>query len=149
VNVRLMHGNGDQGVLFAVGEVMGGMVMYIEAGCLNLYYNGFGEYHSMLSLPIEPGERCATLEYEATGKRRGRGRLRIDEDGAGGSGDWQDLSPTLMYGFHEGLDIGIDRRAPVSWALRERHGSFRYTGQIRDVVIDSGPLAPDSALVPR
>jgi arylsulfatase len=54
-----------------------------------------------------------------------------------------------MYGFHEGLDIGIDRRAPVSWALRERHGSFRYTGQIRDVVIDSGPLAPDSALVPR
>lgn len=146
VTVRLMHGPGDQGVLFALGEVMGGMVMYIEAGRLNLHYNGFGEYHSLVSLPIPPGERCATLDYEATGKRRGRGRLVLDDGSATG---WQDLSPTLMYGFHEGLDIGIDRRAPVSWALRERHGSFRYGGQIRDVVIDSGPMAPDSVLVPQ
>jgi arylsulfatase len=133
-------------VLFALGEVMGGMVMYIEDGCLNLHYNGFGEYHSLPSLPIAPGERSATLEYEATGKRRGRGRLLLDD---GSASAWQDLSPTLMYGFHEGLDIGIDRRAPVSWALRERHGSFRYGGHIHDVVIDSGPLAPDSALVPQ
>ena len=50
-----------------------------------------------------------------------------------------------MGGFHEGLDIGLDRRAPVDWALRERHGVFRYGGTIRDVVIESGPFAPDMA----
>ena len=62
------------------------------------------------------------------------------------AGEWHDLSPTLMGGFHEGLDIGLDRRAPVDWALWERHGIFRYGGTIRDVVIESGPFAPDMSL---
>ncbi len=51
----------------------------------------------------------------------------------------------MLYGFHEGLDIGLDRRGPVSWDLKRRRGAFRYTGRIQDVVIDSGPFAPDSA----
>ena len=59
VHVRLRHGSGDQGVLFALGEVMGGMVMYIEEGRLNLHYNGFGEYHSLASLPIAPAGATA------------------------------------------------------------------------------------------
>jgi hypothetical protein len=48
-----------------------------------------------------------------------------------------------MGGFHEGLDIGLDRRAPVDWALRERHGVFRYDGTIHDIVVESGPFALD------
>ena len=64
----------------------------------------------------------------------------------GEAGEWDDLSPTLMGGFHEGLDIGLDRRAPVDWALWERHGIFRYGGTIRDVVVESGPFAPDMSL---
>ena len=60
-------------------------------------------------------------------------------------GEWGELSPTLMGGFHEGIDIGLDRRAPVDWALHERHGIFRYGGTIHDVVIESGPFAPDMA----
>ena len=79
------------------------------------------------------------LEYEALGRRRGRGRLVLDGD----SGEWGELTPTLMGGFHEGLDIGLDRRAPVDWALRDRHGIFRYGGTIHDVVIESGAFAPD------
>jgi hypothetical protein len=64
---------------------------------------------------------------------------------AGGASDWQELSPTLRYGFHEGLDIGLDRRGPVSWELQGRHGIFRYGGSIHEVVVDCGPFAPDSA----
>ena len=48
-----------------------------------------------------------------------------------------------MGGFHEGLDIGLDRRAPVDWDLRELHGVFRYGGRIHDIVVESGPFAPD------
>jgi hypothetical protein len=59
------------------------------------------------------------------------------------SGEWGELTPTLMGGFHEGLDIGLDRRAPVDWALRDRHGIFRYGGTIHDLVVESGPFAPD------
>src|SRR5262245_19213537 len=44
---------------------------------------------------------------------------------------WGNLSPTLMVGFHEGLD----RRCPVSLQLYEKHCSFRFTGRIEDVTI--------------
>jgi hypothetical protein len=48
-------------------------------------------------------------------------------------------------GMHEGLDIGRDRRAPVDWTLRERHGVVRHSGTVDEVVIESGPFIPDSA----
>lgn len=136
------HGGTDQGVLFAIGDITGGMVLFVEAGRLQLVYNGFGEHHEVTGPLVPAGERVATLEYEALGKRRGRGRLVID---GGDACEWADLSPTMLYGFHEGLDIGLDRRGPVSWKLKRRHGAFRYSGTIRDLVIDSGPFAPDSA----
>jgi arylsulfatase len=89
---------------------------------------------------VPEGDRSAALEFEGLGGRRGRGRLVLDRSD---TGEWHDLSPTLMGGFHEGLDIGLDRRAPVDWALWERHGIFRYGGTIRDVVVKSGPFALD------
>ncbi len=138
---RFRHGAADQGVLFAIGDITGGLVLYIEDGELRLTYNGFGEFHSLGGPALSVGERTATLEFEALGRRRGRGRLVLDAAG----GIWGGLTPTLMNGCHEGLDIGLDRRAPVDWALRERHGVFRYGGTIHDVVIESGPFAPDSA----
>ncbi|MGA3003040.1 MAG: arylsulfatase [Acetobacteraceae bacterium] len=140
--VSFRHAAANAGVLFAVGDVTGGMVLAIENGKLQLIYNGFGEFSEIDGPVVPAGERVATLEYEALGKRRGRGRLVLD---AGGASDWQELSPTLLYGFHEGLDIGLDRRGPVSWDLQRRRGVFRYDGTIHDVVVESGPFAPDSA----
>jgi arylsulfatase len=48
------------------------------------------------------------------------------------------LSPTLMFGPFEGFDVGIDRRAPVSWQIYEQHGAFPYQGEIREVWIEPG-----------
>jgi len=137
---RFRHGASDGGVLFAIGDVTGGLVLYIEDGVLRLTYNGFGRFHTLVGPPVPEGERSAALEFEALGRRRGRGRLVLDSLDPS---EWDELSPTLMGGFHEGLDIGLDRRAPVDWGLWERHGIFRYRGTIRDVVIESGPFAPD------
>jgi arylsulfatase A-like enzyme len=142
VVTRFRHGTGDEGVLFAIGDVTGGLVLYIETGILHLTYNGFGRFHTLAGPAVPAGERSAVLEYEALARRRGRGRLGLDTDVAR---EWRDLSPTLMGGFHEGLDIGLDRRAPVDWELRERRGIFRYGGTIYDVVIESGRFAPDMA----
>src|SRR5438132_2133727 len=139
---RFRHGAADQGVLFAIGDVTGGLVLYIEDGDLRLTYNGFGRFHALVGPRVPEGEHSAALEFEALGRRRGRGRLMLD---AGDTGEWGELSPTLMGGFHEGLDIGLDRRAPVDWALRDRHGIFRYGGTIHDLIIESGPFAPDMA----
>jgi arylsulfatase len=142
ISVKLHQQAGGMGVLFAIGDVAGGMVMYIEDDHLHLFYNGFGEHHSLSGPAIAPGERLVTLEYEAQGARRGKGRLVVDD---GIATDWRDLSPTMMSGFHEGFDIGIDRRGPVSWDLMERRGAFRYTGTIREVIVESSAFAPDSA----
>jgi hypothetical protein len=139
---RFRHRAADQGVLFAIGDVAGGLVLYIEDGALRLTYNGFGRFHALEGPSVPEGERSAALQYEALGRRRGRGRLTLD---TGEASEWVELNPTLMGGFHEGLDIGLDRRAPVDWALRERHGVFRYSGTICEIMIASGAFAPDMA----
>jgi arylsulfatase A-like enzyme len=144
ITARFRHGAADEGVLFAIGDVAGGLVLYIEDRTLRLTYNGFGRFYTLAGPAVPEGERSAGLEFEALGRRRGRGRLVLD---GSDTGEWHDLSPTLMGGFHEGLDIGLDRRAPVDWALWERHGIFRYGGTIRDVVVESGRFAPDMSLV--
>ena len=130
---------GDQGVLWALGDVIGGIVMYVEDGELRLHYNGFGEHADLPGVPLTEGTQSAVLEYEASGARLGRGRILV---GGVQRTDWQTLSPTLMVGLFEGLDVGIDRRAPVYWALFERHGTFRYTGHLQEVWIYPGPRAP-------
>ena len=159
VAVRLVQKAGDEGVLFAIGDVTGGMVAWIEAGRVHLFYNGFGDQNRIEGPAVPAGEHVVRLEYEALGKRRGRGRFLVGpsdahtatglrpspSDAHTASGGWSDLSPTMLYGFHEGLDIGLDRRGPVSWDLKQRKGAFRYSGTIVDVVIESGAFAPDSA----
>ena len=138
IRTRLAQRAGDQGVLWALGDIIGGMVMYVEADRLNFHYNGFGEPTSFAPVDLPPGEHEAVLEYQALGQRRGRGRLLID--GAERIA-WTELSPTLMVGLFEGLDVGLDRRAPVYWELYERHGAYRYTGRIAEVWIDPGQRA--------
>ena len=47
---------------------------------------------------------------------------------------------------YEGIDVGIDRRSPVSWDLYERHGAFPFTGTIHAVTYTPGPASPDAAV---
>ena len=52
----------------------------------------------------------------------------------------------LLYGMapFEGIDVGIDRRSPVSWELYERFGPFAWTGHLEAVTYTPGDDAPDS-----
>lgn len=142
IRIHVIHRATDQGVLFSIGEVFAGMVLYIEDGALRFTYNGFGEFSRMGPVALAPGLRQVVLQYEALGERKGRGRILVD--GTDTSCAWSALSPTLMAGMHEGLDIGIDRRAPVDAALHARHGNFQYSGEIAEFSIESGAFAPDS-----
>jgi arylsulfatase len=135
IRVRFAQRAGDEGVLWSLGDTIAGMVMYVEANRLNFHYNGFGEPANFAPVNLGPGAHEAMLEYEALGQRRGRGRLLLD--GAECIA-WSELSPTLMLGPFEGLDVGLDRRAPVFWELYERHGAYPYGGRIEDVWIDPG-----------
>lgn len=139
INVHFVQRDGDEGVLWAIGDPIGGMVMYIEGGRLHFHYNGFGDATSLPAFSVAPGEHEAKLEYEALGKRQGRGRILLDGTEQVG---WSALSPTLMFGVFEGLDVGCDRRGPVLWELYERHGAFGYSGSIDEVRVEPRARAP-------
>ena len=146
ISVRARYTATDEGVLFAIGEVFGGMTLFIEDGMLHFTYNGFGQYTRLAPASIPAGAQAFAIDYQALGQRTGQGRLMID--GAPctlAAGQWTALSPTVMGGFHEGLDIGLDRRAPVDWSLYQRRRAFRYSGTIIDLTIESGAFAPGSA----
>jgi arylsulfatase len=140
IRVRFAHRGDDAGVLWAIGDPTGGLVMYVEDGRLHFHYNGFGEATSLPGVPLDVGPHAATLDYEAQGAREGRGRLLLDDVETVG---WTRLAPTMVaYGVFEGLDVGLDRRGPVLWSLYERHGAFPYTGEIQDVTIEPGARVP-------
>ena len=135
IRVRFHQRSGDEGILWSLGDTIAGMVMYVEVGRLNFFYNGFGDFTHLAPVNLPAGAHEAVIEYETLGQRRGRGRLLIDgEVGIG----WTGLSPTMSMGPFEGMDVGLDRRAPVFWGLYERHGVFRYSGNIVEVVIEPG-----------
>ena len=145
IRARFVWREVDQGVVWAIGEQIAGLALHVEDGRLRFFYNGYGEFSELPPVALAVGEIEATIEYEALGNRQGRGRLLL---GDVEQTPWQTLSPTLMAGFHEGLDVGLDRRAPVSWNTYQKHGTFRYTGTIHGVTIEPGARAPDSPARP-
>ena len=44
----------------------------------------------------------------------------------------------------EGINVGIDRRSPVSWDVYEAHGCYPFTGDLRAVTYTPGEPAPDA-----
>ena len=48
---------------------------------------------------------------------------------------------------YEGIDVGIDRRSPVSWDLYELHGPYPFTGRLGAVSFVPGDFAPDAGPV--
>jgi arylsulfatase len=140
IRIRFDHRADDAGVLWAIGDPTGGMVMYVEDGRLHFHYNGFGDETSLPGVALAAGPRMVTLDYEAQGGREGRGRLLVDGTEHVG---WTRMAPTMVaYGVFEGLDVGLDRRGPVLWDLYERHGAFPYTGEIHDLTIEPGRRVP-------
>jgi arylsulfatase len=136
IAVRFAQRDGDQGVLWAIGEPNGGIVAWVEDARLLLHYNAFGDRATLTVPRLDAGEHTAVFDYEVTAPGEGRGRVLLDGSEAV---PFARLSPPMVpYGIFEGLDVGLDRRGPVLWDLYDRHGAFAYTGAIRDVTIEPG-----------
>jgi arylsulfatase A-like enzyme len=132
--------DGDAGVLVAHGGQGGGYMVYVEDGEVRLAWNAFGKLHDLSGGALTRGEQSIQLDVEATGQGRWTARL------IGGPDEvvLKDLFSFVAFAPVEGIDVGADRRSPVSWPLRERHGSFPYSGVIHSVTYSPGELAPDA-----
>lgn len=131
---------GQQGVIFAIGEVFVGLVLYVMDDALHFTYHRWMSPIELPAIPLTAGAQDVLLDYRALGKRQGQGRLLVNGVEVVPT---TALSPTIMGVHVEGIDIGLDRRQRIS-PRYAAHGCFRYTGSIDRVVVTPGPQAPGS-----
>ncbi len=133
------------GVLVAHGDQGGGYLLYVLDGVLWFAHNdGRGRLGTLAGGPVG-----STVEMRFTAPGGGVWSVALAVEGtevATGDG-FALLYPMAPF---EGIDVGIDRRSPVSWDLRQAHGPFPFTGKIGAVTYRPGEHAPDSpvALLP-
>jgi arylsulfatase len=134
----------EAGVLVAHGDQGGGYVLFIEDAALGFIYNDGLRSAAVPATPLSPGTTQVVLDAHAPGARRWDITV-----GFGGEPvhRLEGLEQFLGHCPYEGIDVGIDRRSPVSWDLYQRHGAFRFSGRIDAVTYEPGTLAPDAGAV--
>ncbi|GAB2657295.1 arylsulfatase [Nocardia goodfellowii] len=133
---------GDEGVLVAHGDPLGGYLVYIEDGRVVLGVNSYGIYGTAAA-ELTPGLQRITVSAAV------RPRLRWDfriEAGAQHA-ELRDQVQLVGMAPWTGISIGVDARGPVSWNLRKRRGPFRYTGDLRAVTYTPGPIQVPQATI--
>jgi arylsulfatase len=141
VDVELRYAAGDEGVLVAHGDQGGGYVLYVEDGELVFVHNGYGVMSELRCGPVPDGAERLRLAVTAPGSWRWNVAVSVGDDERGSLDDLVMLGAMAPF---EGIDVGIDRRSPVSWELHERRGTFPWTGDLRSVTYTPGEPAPDA-----
>ena len=133
--------SGDRGVVFALGDPIAGLALFVRAGKLVfVYHGGQGRVAGCDALPALDGANRFELVHRSLGGRRGEGELWMN----GTAVTHLDMSPTTILGLGvgEGLDVGCDRRLHVTEYGGE--GACAYTGRVDFVRIEPGAQANDS-----
>jgi len=133
---------GDTGVVFALGDPIAGLALFVRTGRLCFVYHGGTGHHVLRDdLPVRTGDNTFVLEHQALGARQGLGRFEMNGQAVPKP---MPMTPTLILGWvGEGLDIGMDSKQHVS-PLYEAIGPLRYTGQVSQVRITPGAHPADS-----
>lgn len=141
VSSRFHFEAGDEGVIVAHGAQGGGYVLYVEGGEVCFVYNAYSDISKLAGGTLPEGDLEVVFAFTALPRNRGAVELRVNGESRGVLDDLVQLHPLAPF---EGIDIGIDRRSPVSWELYERHGPFPYSGRLVSVTYMPGALAPDA-----
>jgi arylsulfatase len=134
--------DGDEGMLVAHGDQGAGYACYVLDGELRFVHNdGRGRMRELSGGVVAAGAREIVCDLAAPGKNVWDVSLFVD-------GEHRSTleGVPMLYGMapFEGIDVGIDRRSPVSWEIYERFGPFPFTGALRAVRYEPGDPAPDS-----
>ena len=133
---------GDQGVLVAHGDQGGGYSMYLDdTGELVAAHNGYGIEREVRGPVVDPGTHELELRITCPGNNVWDLALAVDGHEVASDTGFRLLMAMAPF---QGIDVGIDRRSPVSWSMHRRHGSFAFTGALHHVAYQPGAPAPDS-----
>ena len=131
---------GDEGIVVAHGGQESGYVVYVEDGCLRFLENTAGEIVALPDRPAWNPEPTSRRGCVPSGDETWRVEIAVDGATAT-SGTVPQLVGFLPF---EGIDIGLDRRSPVSWDLFRRRRTFPFTGTIDSVTYIPGRPAPEA-----
>lgn len=140
--VDLDHRSHDEGILVAHGGQEAGYVLWIEDRMVHLEINRYGLAEPVGSAALGDAVSEISVEFVAPGGARWDITVRVDglvvfeREGL--------TQFTSSYLPFEGIDVGLDRRSPVSWDLYQRHGTFPYSGTIHQVTYIPRDSAPDA-----
>ena len=143
VAVDLDYAAGDQGMLVAHGDQGGGYALYIEDGHLRFAFNGYGDMTVIDGGSVPLGTDRVALHMEWAANFRWNASISINGETVG---EAPDLPVLMAMAPFEGIDVGIDRRSPVSWDVYERHGVFAYSGTLHGATYSPGELAADAGV---
>ena len=141
VDVALRWRPGDSGVLVAHGDQGGGYMLYIEEDRLFLAHNAYGAMTVLDCGPLAEGASSVRLAIENPGSLQWNALVSVDGEAAA---EAPGLVSLMAMAPFEGIDVGIDRRSPVSWDIYERHGPFPYSGRLEAATYRPGEPAPDA-----
>ncbi len=141
IDVALRWRAGDSGVLVAHGDQGGGYMLHVEDGRLFFTHNAYGDMTVLDCGPLAEGASRVSLAVENPGSLKWNAAVSVDGEAVA---EAPGLVSLMAMAPFEGIDVGVDRRSPVSWDVYERHGPFPYTGELRSVTYRPGELAPDA-----
>lgn len=133
---------GDEGVLYACGDNMGGYALYVEDGRLKLHYDwvSFAKYRLESSAPLPEGELVVGVDFKKTDDFNGICSLVINGEPVA----QESIYSHQTFSEHSHI-FSIGRFSSVSVAKEyEPKGLWRYSGNIDRVEFDvfsdeSGP----------
>ncbi|MFO7592371.1 MAG: arylsulfatase [Acidimicrobiia bacterium] len=139
ISVALDFSPGDHGYLVAHGDQGAGYGLYVLDDELVFVHNdGRGRMRTLSGGLLEGGTGAVTLDLDAAGD--GCWSVALSVEGAP-RGTLEGVPMLFGMAPFEGIDVGIDRRSPVSWGIYERFGTFAYTGDLTSVRYEPGEPA--------
>jgi arylsulfatase A-like enzyme len=134
---------GDRGWLVAHGDQGGGYGLHVDGDALWWVHNdGKGQVRTLCAGPVPAGPVELSASVSAPGGFTWDVALLVDGEERATDTGYRMLFPISPF---EGIDVGLDRRSPVSWAIYRQEGPFAFTGTLHHVRYLPGEPAPDSA----
>jgi arylsulfatase A-like enzyme len=125
---------GAEGVLLAMGSLLGGFALYVREGRLRYAHSFVGlEEHRIWSDAVLPaGRHTLAFRFAKTGEHRGTGTLWVD-DRQVAEAEIPHFTPTRFSITGAGLTCGHGLEPPVT---DDVPGAFPFTGRLLRVVVE-------------
>jgi arylsulfatase len=136
--------SGAEGVIVALGGIIGGWSLYAKDGkpkyCYNFY--GVNRYTIEGTAKIPPGTHQVRMEfkYDGGGLAKG-GTVSLFIDGAPAGEGRVDQTEPMVFSADETLDVGFEAGSPVTYDYPK--GETKFSGEVNWVEIDLGKDAVD------